>query len=459
MAKIDLQSALSRRRFLELSAASAAGLAAACGGRSGGGGGASADYDAIVVGAGIGGLGAGHMLRTLGLRSVVLEARDRIGGRCYCDNSFPAPFDFGGQFFHQVVPNELGGTNNPLYDLFRSQGGPDVPCDLRPTFYQGGVRSPQAEQDAFLEMAVAVAAEVSAAGLAAELGGPDMSAADATADLVGQPWYTLTTAFMELALDAHPTRLSCHDAWNDLKLAVNLDGSTSDRVNPGGMGNWILQFADGLDIRLSTQVADIDTTAASRIEVVTERGSLTAKAVIVAVPVTVLAAERIRFTPALPDRYVAAVHDLPFGLVDKIGLAFGSNVFGDTPDNLVVTRHLDTSRFGMGLARLAGTPMMNLIVGGDLAVELEAGGVPAFRAYAEEFLTATYDASVAAAIDRLVVHPWGTDEWTMGSYSAALPGKASARTTLATPIDDRVFFAGEAVSSTAHSSLHGAYVT
>src|SRR5262249_46588029 len=153
--------------------------------------------------------------------------------------------------------NPLGGTNNPLYDLFRSQGGPDVPCDLRPTFYEGGVRVPQSEQDAFLEMAVAVAAEVSAAGLAAEVGAPDTSAAGATADLVGQPWYTLTAAFMELALDAQPSRLSCHDVWNDLKLALDPDGSTSDRVNPGGMGNWILQFADGVDIRLSTQVTEI----------------------------------------------------------------------------------------------------------------------------------------------------------------------------------------------------------
>jgi hypothetical protein len=72
------------------------------------------EFDVIVVGAGAAGLGAGQKLAELGLRAVVLEARDRIGGRCYCDNTFPAPFDFGGQFFQQVVPNALGGTNNPL---------------------------------------------------------------------------------------------------------------------------------------------------------------------------------------------------------------------------------------------------------------------------------------------------------------------------------------------------------
>ena len=93
---------------------------------------------------------------------------------------------------------------------------------------------------------------------------------------------------------------------------------------------------------------------------------------IVAVPLTVLAAERINLNPPLASDYTAAIHDLPFVLVDKVGLAFNTDVFGSTPDNLVVTRHLDTARFGMGLAKLAGTPMMNLIVGGELAPDLEA---------------------------------------------------------------------------------------
>ena len=43
--------------------------------------GSSSEFDVIVVGAGAAGLGAGQKLAALGLRTVVLEARDRIGGR------------------------------------------------------------------------------------------------------------------------------------------------------------------------------------------------------------------------------------------------------------------------------------------------------------------------------------------------------------------------------------------
>jgi len=416
------------------------------------------DIDVIVVGAGAAGLGAGQELASLGLRGVVLEARDRIGGRCYSDNTFPAPFDFGGQFFQQVVPNAFGGTNNPLYDLYMAHGGEDVPCVLIPDFYEGGVRLPDAEQDAYHDMSTAVGLALSTAGVAAELGAPDISGANATALLAGGPWYRLTAAFLELALDAPLARLSSLDFWNDFKLAVNLDGSPSDRVNPPGMGNFIAQFADGLDIRLSTRVSEIDLTGADRITVVTDQGPLTAQAVIVTAPVTVLAAGDITFRPALPVAYTQAFGDLPFGLVDKIGIAFTSDVFGETPANTIVTRHEDTARFGMGLTKLAGQPMMNLFAGGDLARELEASGEAAVDAYAQEFVIATFG-SAAAAIERTIIHPWGSDPLTMGSYSAAKVGKVAARATLAEPLDNRLYFAGEAISMDAHSSLHGAFLT
>jgi monoamine oxidase len=113
----------------------------------------------------------------------------------------------------------------------------------------------------------------------------------------------------------------------------------------------------------------------------------------------------------------------------------------------------------MGLAKLAGKPMMNLFFAEDLARALEAGGSAAYDAFAREFLIDTFGAAAAAAIGRTVIHPRGSDPLTQGSYSAAKVGKVGARATLAVPIDDRLYFAGEAISTDAHSSLHGAYLT
>lgn len=465
-ATLQPRSRLSRRSLVR---STAGGLAVASGMRHGVAHSATptssstnnqSEFDVIVVGAGLAGMGAGQQLAARGVSVVLLEARDRIGGRCFCDNSFPAPFDFGGQFFQQVVPNVFGGTNNPLFDLYRAQGGPDIPCVLIPTFYEDGSQLPEA-QDEFHTTTTAYAAAMAVSGIAAQLGEPDVSVADATSVLADMPWYTMTNAFIGLAFDAPADRLSCHDAWNDFQFAINPDGSPSDKVNPTGMGNFAAQFAEGLDIRLSTRVTTIDLTRADRVTVQTDRGALSARAVIVSAPVSLLAAGDITFTPALPAAYEQAFADLPFGVVDKLGIAFNADIFGETPANTVVTRHQDVGedQFAMGLAKLAGLPMMNFFVADDLARDLEAGGTPAFEAYAREFLTATYGSDAAAAMERTVIHPWGSDPLTLGSYSAAKVGKVSARATLAEPIDDRLFFAGEAISTNAHSSLHGAFLT
>jgi monoamine oxidase len=70
-----------------------------------------------VVGAGIAGMAAAQKIKAAGHNVVVVEARDRVGGRCFCDNTFHVPFDFGAQLFHQVTQSPGGGTHNPLYDI------------------------------------------------------------------------------------------------------------------------------------------------------------------------------------------------------------------------------------------------------------------------------------------------------------------------------------------------------
>jgi monoamine oxidase len=57
------------------------------------------------------------------------------------------------------------------------------------------------------------------------------------------------------------------------------------------------------------------------------------------------------------------------------------------------------------------------------------------------------------------LHRWGADPFARGSYSYALPEEADKRAVLAAPVDDRLFFAGEACSSHDFSTAHGAYRT
>lgn len=62
-------------------------------------------------------------------------------------------------------------------------------------------------------------------------------------------------------------------------------------------------------------------------------------------------------------------------------------------------------------------------------------------------------------VSRSIVTAWATEPWTRGSYACARPGQAHQRAVLARPMDERLFFAGEATINGAQGTCHGAYLS
>jgi monoamine oxidase len=77
----------------------------------------------------------------------------------------------------------------------------------------------------------------------------------------------------------------------------------------------------------------------------------------------------------------------------------------------------------------------------------------------QKIFTDSLGSDFTRPVKPLHLHRWGVDPFARGSYSYALPGKADCRGMLAAPVDDRVFFAGEACSRSDYSTAHGAYLT
>jgi monoamine oxidase len=90
---------------------------------------------------------------------------------------------------------------------------------------------------------------------------------------------------------------------------------------------------------------------------------------------------------------------------------------------------------------------------------LEAAGPAAAKALALEQLTAIFGADFRKEVAGACVTGWGGDPYIRGGYSAAKPGEASRRADLATPVADRLFFAGEATHMDFYSTAHGAYLS
>ena len=404
-------------------------------------------------------MAAAQTLRAAGRTVVVIEARDRVGGRCFCDNTFPAPFDFGGQLFHQVTPSADGGTHNPLFDIAVARGITTVPAELAPNMFRDGAPVPSEQNRLLREKLGALAAAISDAGSAAAAGAPDVSVAEATAAFLGTDWYELASALIALSNGRRGEETSSLDCYRFGSLDETTDGAPTNFLNPSGMGNFVATFRDGLDIAFNTVVHRIRWGADPGLRVETTNGTLAARAAIVTASTGVLASGAIGFDPPLPHEVLEAIAGLPLGTVDKVGLAFDRDVFGDIDPNTGVTQDDDTQRATLVLSRFAGQPQANVFVWGDLATELESGGPAALIDHAKRYVAELFGSDAAAAVTNAAVHPWGTDPWARGSYSIALPGRTDAHSVLGTPLDNKIFFAGEAVSELSFGTLHGAYLS
>jgi monoamine oxidase len=106
-----------------------------------------------------------------------------------------------------------------------------------------------------------------------------------------------------------------------------------------------------------------------------------------------------------------------------------------------------------------GRPLIEAYFAGGLAAELEAGGDDAFFDYAVSELVGLFGGNFSRRLKPIQTHRWANDSYALGSYSFALPGFADCRQKLAAPVDNRLFFAGEACSAHDFSTAHGGYFT
>jgi monoamine oxidase len=90
---------------------------------------------------------------------------------------------------------------------------------------------------------------------------------------------------------------------------------------------------------------------------------------------------------------------------------------------------------------------------------MEREGEAAMAAFAIDELAGIFGAEIRWQLAPLAASAWLAEPWSHGSYSHARPGRAGDRARLAAPVEDRIFFAGEATSPNFFSTAHGAYET
>jgi monoamine oxidase len=191
------------------------------------------------------------------------------------------------------------------------------------------------------------------------------------------------------------------------------------------------------------------------VKVATRRGTIEARTVVITVSTNVLAAESIDFVPALPDWKVSAAAAIPLGTANKVAFGIDGRHLGvDGHTNVAVPVAGDQMMSFQ--FRPFGYDMANGYLAGQLGRELEAAGEVEMIAAARDALKWVFGNDIAKHITTAACSRWGYEPSILGAYAAAKPGQADRRADLAEPIDNLLFFAGEATSPDFFSTCHGA---
>ncbi|MCA9713408.1 MAG: FAD-dependent oxidoreductase [Myxococcales bacterium] len=402
----------------------------------------SADVDLVVIGAGIAGLAATKTARAEGLSVALIEASDRVGGRAHTDtDTLGLPFDRGCHWLHNA-------RHNPFRALADRWGFVYRKAAIERRTHLGDRWATAAEERARERFEDEASARIDAVGAA----GLDVPASEPLAALRerASPWEPVFTRFFTAVMGAPPERCSSLDFYN------YEDGG--DYPVRDGFGTLVARYAEGVDVSLETPARALDWSGAG-VVVDTLRGRITARAAIVTVPTSVLAAGVIRFTPQLPAWKLAAIDGLPMGHTNKIALKFDRDVLGEdfgVPENAALELRPGAPQVPGFELRPFGRALAIAHVAGSLAQELERAGPLAMVSFARDQLRIAFGSKVQ---ERLVAHAttaWSSAPWTLGAFSTAAPGRAAAREEYARPLAERLFFAGDAASVDAFGSAHGA---
>ncbi len=384
--------------------------------------GAVFDAEVAIVGAGAAGVAAARELQKLGRTFVIVEARDRIGGRTFTDTSLGAPFDAGALYIHWAERNPWREIAESLrVETVDSSAltGPSQFFDNGEGTQFGGRRANFQEISRLFDPDVAPVPDVSFVERVGSLGADNRGGA---------------TAIARMALGDEPENISALDyarLW-----------SGDDLVVPSGYGALVERHAQGLDIRTSTPVTAIDYSGAG-VVLETPKGNLRVRAAVVTIPVGVLKSGAVRFTPELPAETRDGLDGLAMGALSKIGLKFNGQRFGIAPGTDLWQRLGPRASFDFECWPF-GRDIVIAYFGGDHARDVVGRGErEALNIVLDEFVKLV-GADARKSFERGVVHGWSVEPYSLGCYSHALPGHADSRAKLARPVAERLFFAGEA---------------
>lgn len=400
----------------------------------------------LIIGAGISGLAAAKKLKDKGYNVTVLEAQPKVGGRLATNRSLGIPFDEGASWIH--------GTNgNPITTLAQQAGMTtfETVDQNRKSFDIGGVLRTPSQYDSAEDELYSILNTIKNSGT---------------------PTQSFESVFNTLYPDKAANRLwkfllstyitfDCGDLNNLSSLFYN-EGEEfggPEKIATNGYDTLPNYLANGITVQLNQRVSKID--YSDNKVVVTHNGlQTTADYVLVTVPLGVLKANTIQFTPSLPSAKLNAIQKIGMGCVNKFLVTWDTAFWDDVQYISYTPETKDKFNYFVNVKKFH--PSSNALM------------TFAYADYARQTETMT-DAQI---IDEIMAHlrdiygpaipnptsflrtKWQSNQNSFGSYSYTAVGTEMQHyTDLAKEVNNKLFFAGEHTEADYFSTVHGAYLS
>jgi monoamine oxidase len=417
--------------------------------------------DVVIIGAGAAGLAAAQTLSAAEVKVSVLEARDRIGGRIDTlrDSRFEIPVELGAEFVH--------GRPNEIFSIIRA-------ADLSALEVTGPHRYARMGRLIEREDLWAAVDQIFRTMSDPELTDQTFSQFLAATDVPPEA-KLLAKAYVEGFEAARADRISIRALADEMRAADAIDGDRSFRLKDGydRVAEWLWRESKPSFTRLHLQtVATTVRWKPDRVEVSAQAASggpldpFIADCALITLPLGVLQAPEnafgaVQFLPKL-EQVEERLSQLVMGHAVRVTLMF-RQAFWEQQSQLFRPGfiHSDEKHFPTWWSTLSDSfPAVTGWAGGPQAEALAGlsdGRIAELAIESFSHIAGVHSHAVEDELESYAFHNWSSDPFSRGAYSYAGVGGQEARRTLATPIEDTLFFAGEATDTEGHGgTVHGA---
>lgn len=413
--------------------------------------GSSSKKKVIIVGAGAAGLMAAKTLLEKGQEVVLLEARDRVGGRVHTNRDWGFPLELGANWI------SYASTEGNLGWKYKAEAG----IETADTYYSkiklhdengrrmsrlsAGLTSWRTDRKVYRYFT------------RGDGNVPDRSWGEVIDEVMG---YEKAGKRKRARLDAlkqgYATELAAELSQASGKIyGVEEDPKEDEQLVLNGYDRLLQYLIKGFEVRLKHRVLEIEH-GRDRVKVITDQGDFEGDYVIVTVPISLLQKGSIRFNPVLPAAKKQSFQSMQLGLFNKAIMEFEAPFWKGEPHFLLfLKKQLKNASVLFNFQAYNGKPILMAYHIGDAGIWLEKQAPQAIQEHWQAVFQQAYPASTIA-FRRIMTSGWHQDPYAQGSYSYLPVGSSRAAVDQLAAPHGRIHFAGEATSYRWHGYVHGA---